>query len=219
MRSALDLRETRRRGDLLRDEGDWHEVQGQEGCSSLQGSFGRHGLRRQRHELLRRVWPGRLHDDDRSGEPVRRTVLVSPRRGVRGRARRLRLRSRPRVWAGGGKLRRQLPHGNGRAVPPGHVQRSLYLWLHRRRLAMYARGDRLLSTQLQLQRGRSLPVDRRASSRPCPDAHVARGVSNRELRAELLPVDAREPIDPPRPEQRRAPYGGSFTVLPAPSSC
>jgi hypothetical protein len=64
MRRPLDLREAGGRGDLLRDQGGRNEVQGQAGCRALQGPFGRDGVCRELHELLRCLWRWRLRDHD-----------------------------------------------------------------------------------------------------------------------------------------------------------
>jgi hypothetical protein len=64
MRGALDLREAGGGGDVLHHQADGHEVQGQARRRALQGTFGRDGVCRELHELLRRLWGRRLRDHD-----------------------------------------------------------------------------------------------------------------------------------------------------------
>jgi hypothetical protein len=78
VRVALDLREASGRGDMLRDEGERHDVQGQAGCRALHGPFGRHGVCRQLHELLRCLWLDRLRDDDHDDTLRRKSPAVEP---------------------------------------------------------------------------------------------------------------------------------------------
>ena len=74
MRGAFDLRPTWIRDLLPNDRQGCAEVRREEECSGLQESEGRHHLREQSGELLRRVWRTQvrriehdtdvLHDDD-----------------------------------------------------------------------------------------------------------------------------------------------------------